>query len=170
MELQPVKKVSDTNTTLRRPPLGMLFEGENMPCKILSGLWHERRHLDCREESRLSMNEQMTMGRLISGHHLDLKYCLHKIGRAIDAICRKCGVEEETAEHVVYDWPRIHHPSHEPTTPDALAKDPQKELRILEKWNSVPDVFLFGVHPLRMKTTYSSTSKVSFAVSVEANA
>ena len=37
-----------------------------------------------RKESRLSRKEQTTMGRLRSGHHPEIKYWLHKIGRAVD--------------------------------------------------------------------------------------
>ena len=32
------------------------------------------------------------MSRLGSGHHPDLKYWLHKIGRALDIVCWKCGM------------------------------------------------------------------------------
>ena len=48
-------------------------------------------------------NKKMTIGRLRSGHHPDLKYWLHKIQRAVDAISIKCGVGEEKTEHVVHD-------------------------------------------------------------------
>ena len=87
--------------------------------------------LDRREESKLSRKE-MTMGRLKSGHHPELKYWLHKIWRAVDTICRRCGIGEETAEHVMYDCPRIHHPT--------LAEDPQMIMRILEKWTTVQNL------------------------------
>ena len=66
--------------------------------------------LDRRKESKLYKKEQMTMGRLRSGHHSDLKCWLHKIWRAVDTIYRKCGVGKGTAENVVYDCSRINHP------------------------------------------------------------
>ena len=66
------------------------------------------------------------MCRLISGHHPEFKYWLHNIGRAVDTICRKCGVREETAEHVMHDCSSIHRPPHQPTPPDTLARDPLK--------------------------------------------
>ena len=47
---------------------------------------------------------------------------------------------EETVEYVVYDFPRIHHPSHEPIQHDTPAEDPRKVLRIWKKWASVPDL------------------------------
>ena len=81
--------------------------------------------LDRRVESKLLGKVQTMMCRLTSGNHPEVKYWLYKVGRAVDTICRKCGIREETAEHVVYDWHRIHHPPHEPTPPDTLAKDPQ---------------------------------------------
>ena len=96
--------------------------------------------LDGREESKLSWKEQTTRDCLRSGQHLKLKYWLYKIGRAVDSICRKCGIGEDTAEHVMYDCPRIHHQPHEPTPHDTLAKDPQVVLRIWEKLTSVPDL------------------------------
>ena len=55
------------------------------------------------------------MGGMKSGHHPDLKYWLHKIGHAKDAICRKCVTGEETAVH----------PPHEPTAHDTLAIYPK---------------------------------------------
>ena len=82
----------------------------------------------------------MTMGLQRNCHHTELKYWLRKIGRAVDTICRKCGIGEQTAEHVVYDCPSVHHPPHEPTPSDTLAKDPKKVPRILEKWTFDPDL------------------------------
>ena len=70
----------------------------------------KREKIDRREESTLSRKEQMTMGRLRCGHHRELKNWLHKIGRAVDTVSGKCRIGEETAEHVVYDYPIIHHP------------------------------------------------------------
>ena len=82
--------------------------------------------LERRVESKLLRKEQTTMGRLRSGHHPEFKYWQHKVGGTEDTICGKCRFGEETAEHVVYDCPRIHHPPHEPTPPVTLAKDPKK--------------------------------------------
>ena len=64
------------------------------------------------EESKLSRKEQMTMGLLRRGHHLDLKYWMHKIRCVVDTILKKCRVGKETAEHIVYDCLSIHHPPH----------------------------------------------------------
>ena len=44
--------------------------------------------LDWKVENPLSRSEQVTLGRLRSGHHPDLKYWLFKIGRVPDIICR----------------------------------------------------------------------------------
>ena len=78
-----------------------------------------------------------------------------KWGCAVDTICRKCGIWKETAEHVVYDCPTIHHPPHEPTPPDTLTKDPNKVLRVWEKWTSVPDLPVDVSQP-GITTTYST--------------
>ena len=48
--------------------------------------------LNRREESKLSRKEQTMTDRLTSGHHSELRYWQHKIGRTVDTICRKCGV------------------------------------------------------------------------------
>ena len=82
-------------------------------------------NLDRREETKLLGKEQITMGRLRSGHHPELKNCLHKIWRTVDIVCRKCGIREVTAEHVVFECPIIHHRPDEPTPPDTPAKDPK---------------------------------------------
>ena len=82
--------------------------------------------LDSIEESKLQRKEQMAMGRLRSVLDPDRMYWLHKVGLEVGVIYKKCEVGKETAEHVVYDCPRIRHPPHEPTPPDTLANDPQK--------------------------------------------
>ena len=135
-ELQPIKKASDTSTktTIRR----ISREGKISHERICQVYGAKGEKLDRREESKMSRKEQMTMGRLRSGNNADLMYWLHIIGCAVDNICRKCGVGVETAKHVVYDYPRIHHPPHEPTPPDTLVKDPKKVVRVWEKCNSIP--------------------------------
>ena len=89
-------------------------DGHHQACYLRGEISHEGIHrvygmtgekLDLREESKLSRKEQMTMVRLISGHHQELKYWLHKIGRTVDTVCGKCGIGEETSEHVVYGCP-----------------------------------------------------------------
>ena len=62
------------------------------------------------ESLLLSMKDQVSFSRLRSGHHPDLKYWLHNIGRALDTVCRKCGMAEETVEHAMWECPPIHHP------------------------------------------------------------
>ena len=92
--------------------------------------------IDRRAEANLSRKEQTTVSRLKSGHHPNLKYWLHKIGRAVDRVCRKCDLGEETTEQIVYDCPRIHRPSLQPTPSDTLATGPQRVVRIWETWCS----------------------------------
>ena len=90
----------------------MLPEGEISHERIRRVYGMKGETPDRREESKLSRKEQTMMGRQRSGHHPELKYWLHKIGRVVDTICRKCGIGDETAEHVVYEFHSIHHPSH----------------------------------------------------------
>ena len=70
-----------------------------------------------KEEGQLGRRDQVTLGRPRSGHHSELKYWLAKINRAIDTICRKCGLDDETTEHAIYKCPRIHRPPAEPLLP-----------------------------------------------------
>ena len=78
-----------------------------------------------KEEGQLGRRDQVTLGRLRSGHHPELKYWLAKINRAVDTICRKCGLGDETAEHAIYKCPRIHRPPAEPSSSDTMALNPK---------------------------------------------
>ena len=53
-----------------------------------------------------------SISRLKSDHHPDQKYWLHKIGRVLDTVCRKCGMGKETVEHTMGECPRFHQPSY----------------------------------------------------------
>ena len=127
MELKPDKKAFDSNTTLRSP-LDFSPRATHQRVEIsnerICGVYFAQGEMNRRKDSRSSRKEQMLVGRLRICLHWDLKYWLHKIRRALDAICRKYAVWEETAELTAYDCPRISHPPHEQTPLDALAKDP----------------------------------------------
>ena len=60
------------------------------------------------ESLHLSRKDDVTFSRLRNGHHRYLKYWLHKISTALDNICRKCGMGEETGEHTMGECPQIH--------------------------------------------------------------
>ena len=93
--------------------------GRNLRWKNLQGVWRENRSLTTEKNQGCQGKSR----HLRSGDHPELKYWLHKIELTLDTIYRKCGLGEETAEHVVHDCPRIHHPPNEPTPADTLAKD-----------------------------------------------
>ena len=44
------------------------------------------------ESRQLSGKDQISVSRQRSSHHSDLKYWLHNFGRALDTVCRKCGM------------------------------------------------------------------------------
>ena len=90
-----------------------------------------------KEEGQLERRDQVILGRLRSGHHPELKYWLAKINRAVDTICRKCGLGDETAEHAIYKCPRIHRPPAEPPPPDTMALNSKLTLMI---WKSMSDL------------------------------
>ena len=93
-----------------------------------------------KEEGQLGRRDQVTLGCLRSGHQPELKYWLAKINIAVETICRKCGLGDETAEHVMYKCPRIHRPPAEPPLPDTMALNPKLTLMIWDKWKSMSDL------------------------------
>ena len=67
-------------------------------------------HVRCREvygqglpgagEDDWSRSDVVSMGRLRSGHSLELGAYRTRIGMSVDASCRRCGLYDETVEHV----------------------------------------------------------------------
>ena len=98
---------------------------------------NRRSKVNRKEEDQLGRRDQVTLGRLRSGHHPELKYWLAKINRAVDTICRKCGLGDETAEHTMYRCPRIYRPPAEPPPSDTMALNPKLTLIIWDKWKSM---------------------------------
>ena len=92
-----------------------------------------------KEEGQLGRRNQVTLGRFRSGHHLELKYWLAKIKRAVDTIFRKCGLGDESAEHIMLKCSRIHRPPAEPPLPDTMTLNPKLTLMIWDKWKSMSD-------------------------------
>ena len=93
-----------------------------------------------KKEDPLGRRDQVTSGRLRFGHHMELKYWLAKINRAVDTICRKCVLGDETAEYTIYKCPRIHRPPAEPPLPNTMALNPKLTLMIWDKWKSMSDL------------------------------
>ena len=92
------------------------------------------------KEGQLGRRDQGTLGRLRSGHLPELKYWLAKIIRAVDTICGKYGLGDETADHAIYKCPRIHRPTAEPPLPDTMVLNPKLSLMIWDKWKSMSDL------------------------------
>ena len=85
----------------------------------------------------LSRKDHVSISIPRSGHHPDLKYWLNEIGRALDTVCRKCGMGEDTVEHVMREFSRIHHP----VTQTILNYDhPSQSLVLWELWKAKPDL------------------------------
>ena len=105
-----------------------------------------------KKEGQLGRRDQVTLGRLRSGHRPELKYWLAKINRAVDTICRKGGLGDETAERAIYKCPRIHRPPAEPPPPDTMALNPKLTLMIWDKWKSMSDLKHFTTPTLTTLT------------------
>ena len=60
----------------------------------------------------LTRREHITLSRLRSGHHTEIRYWRIKIDDEIKSECRICGLAEETIEHIMEDCPamRNHYP------------------------------------------------------------
>ena len=61
------------------------------------------------ESLKLSRKDQDSISRLRNGHHPDQICWLHNMSMALDTVCRKCGMWEETVEHPTGECPRIRH-------------------------------------------------------------
>ncbi|CAI9720756.1 XP_042882932.1uncharacterized protein LOC122259980 [Octopus vulgaris] len=59
------------------------------------------------DERQFTRQEQVTLSRLRSGHHPDLRIWQHKIGRIEDHICRNYKMGKEMGEHVLLECPAI---------------------------------------------------------------
>ena len=92
------------------------------------------------ESLQLSRKDQVSIIRLRSGHHQDLKYWLHKISRALDTVCRKCCMWEETVEHVMEECPRTHNPTAQLPEPCLIETNFLKTLELWELWKAKPDL------------------------------
>ena len=58
-------------------------------------------------ERGLSREEQVNLARFRSGHHTQLRRWLVMVGREEDEICRLCGEEEESSEHLWVRCPAL---------------------------------------------------------------
>ncbi|CAI9722069.1 Hypothetical predicted protein [Octopus vulgaris] len=87
------------------------------------------------KEQQLTRQEQVTLSRLQSDHHPDLRSWQHKIGRIEESICRYCKMGEEMGEHMMLECPAIH-PSirGQLTDSEAIAKEPRLALKVWERW------------------------------------
>ena len=104
-------------------------------------LGQKRRKVDHMLESlQLSRKDHVSISILRSGLHPDMKYWLHKIGRALDTVCWKCGMGEETVEHVMGECHRIQHTRAQLPEPYLITTTPLKPLELLELWEVKPNL------------------------------
>ena len=80
------------------------------------------------ERLQLSWKYEFSVSRLKNGHHQDLKYWLHKTGRALDTDCHRCGMAKETVEHAMGECVQIYHPATKLPEPYLTVTSPLKAL------------------------------------------
>ena len=77
----------------RKRQHGSQQRNPHYPRASASHLWRQRRESVAQDGKHgFSRKDQVFITRQRNDHHADLKYWLHKIGWALDAVRRKCGV------------------------------------------------------------------------------
>ncbi|XP_077589443.1 uncharacterized protein LOC144207684 [Stigmatopora nigra] len=105
---------------------------------LLRAIYGERgEQLNRVEERRLSRKDQVTVSRLRSGHHPDLRYWQNLINSEESTQCRGCEMGQETAEHVLLECPAVG-PFTRGTlvTKGSMAKDHVSIIRVWNRWRT----------------------------------
>ena len=82
----------------------------------------------------LSRQEQVTLCRVRSGHHPDVRYWRKKLGLSETHICRLCEMAVETTLHVLGECPAMRHLYPSDWRPRMLIERPEKTLEIWSRW------------------------------------
>ena len=106
--------------------------------------------MDCLQ---LSRKDQVSISRLRCGHHLDLKYWLHKIGRALNTVCRKFCMGEETVEHAMVDE-TVEHAMEEETVEHAMGEETVEQAigecpQIQRHMTLLPEPYVITTNPFK---------------------
>ena len=96
-------------------------------------------HLDHHREEGLTRAEQVTLSRLRSGHHPDLRSWLNRVGQAEETGCRKCNTGPETPQHILLYCPRLHKYREPNWTLEEVTKDPRMTLKLWNQWQQLQD-------------------------------
>ncbi len=97
-------------------------------------------HLDFHREAGMTRAEQVTLSRLRSGHHPDLKSWLSPQGQAEDTDCRKCGTGPETPQHILTECPRLRNYRDPSWTMADATRSPRKSLDLWNRWKTLEDL------------------------------
>ena len=82
----------------------------------------------------LTRREQVTLSRLRSGHHTEIRYWRIKIDDEIESECRTCGLAEETMEHIMEDCPAMRNHYPEDWNLHKMTTNPRKTLEIWQRF------------------------------------
>ena len=89
------------------------------------------------KEGPLSRKDRVSVGRLRSGHHPDLKNPLHKIGRALDTVCQKYGMGRRLLNT---QWGSVLGPTTQLPEHYLIATNLLKALELWELWKAKHDL------------------------------
>ena len=132
---------ADHHYTTAKAMIRRATKGEPVSHELTQRIYGDRGlKVNRKKEGQLGRRDQVTLARLRSNHHPELKYWLAKINREVDTICRKCGLGDKTAEHAIYKCSRIHRPPAEPPPLYTMALIPKLTLTIWDKWKSMSDL------------------------------
>ena len=82
----------------------------------------------------LTRREQVTLSRLRSGHHTEIRYWRINIDDEIESECRTCGLAEETMEHIMEDCPTMRNHYPEDWNLHKMTTNPRKALEIWQRF------------------------------------
>ena len=86
-------------------------------------------------DKELNREQQVTISRLRSGHHTQLKYWRKKTDLTSDDKCRLCGTAPETIQHIMEECPGMNDSRPPSWDVAALAKSPLEALCFYERWS-----------------------------------
>ena len=102
-------------------------------------LWERWKEHKEERGRRTDERTTITVSRIRSGHHPDLREWQYRFGEESNPSCRKCKMADETPMHIITDCPRIHKPPEPGWSMMEAGKNPTKILHLWSTWWSLKD-------------------------------